>query len=115
MLWVLLAAGSAWAQQVWEVDVSGEEYQPGEITVWAGDTVRFCNQGIWRRQPYTSNQYNRMGSRTAETFEMLKKGECKNLKIRNPTQQWLKFTVHDAVSANGKIKINVNPGKGQGS
>lgn len=107
----LAGAQVSWSQQVFEVDVSGEEYNPNALTVSSGDTIRFCNQGIWRRQPFSGNEYNRFGHRSPETYEMIGKGECKSLKVRNPTSQLLKFTVHDAVNPKGKLKVSVNPGK----
>jgi hypothetical protein len=111
-LLAFLALGpSVWAQHVWEVDVSGEEYNPNNLTAAPGDTIRFCNQGIWRRQPFTGNQYNRFGNRNPETYEMISKGECKSLKVQNPSSQLLKFTVHDAVAPKGQLKVSVSPGK----
>lgn len=118
-LWTLIvvfsviASGArfSWAQQVFDVDVSGEEYNPDSLQVSPGDTIRLCNQGFWRRQPFTGNEYNRFGNRTPETYEMIGKGECKSLRVRNPTSIVLKFTIHDAVAPKGKLKVSVNPGK----
>ena len=111
-LWAfLLISQPAFAQKVWEVDVSGEEYNPNELSVSVGDTIRFCNKGIWRRQPYTNNEYNRFGRRTPEAFEMIGKEECKSIRVQNPTAQVLQFTFHDAVAPKGKLKVSVNPGK----
>jgi hypothetical protein len=107
----LLSSPPAWAQKVWDVDVSGEKYNPSELTISPGDTIHFCNQGIWRRQPYSNNEYNHFGTRKAETFEMLKTGECKNVRVQNPTALLLKFTIHDAVAPNGKLKVSVTPKK----
>jgi hypothetical protein len=107
----LLAGPTLWAQQTWEVDISGDEYNPKELTASVGDTIHFCNQGTWRRQPYSSNEYNRFGNRNAETYEMLKKGECKGIKIQNPTKTILNFTVRDAVAPKAKLKVSVQPGK----
>lgn len=119
--WALFLAGfilaglpafqTVWAQKTLEVDVSGEEYSPSELTVSPGDTIRFCNQGIWRRQPFSGNEYNRFSRRNPETYEMIGKGECKSIRVQNPTKLILKFTVHDAVAPKGKLKVSVNPGK----
>ena len=105
----LLISGEISAQQTWEVDVSGEEYNPKELSVSPGDTIRFCNQGMWRRQPFSTNEYNRFSNRNPETFEMLKKGECKGVRVQNPTKVVLNFNVRDAVALKAKLKVTVSP------
>ena len=105
-----LLAMPAWAQRVWKVDVTGTQFEPKELTVWPGDTIQFCNNGTWRRQPYTGEKYNRFSTRKPETHEMLKKGECKEMTVQNPTKTWLRFNVRDAVNMDMKLKLKVNPG-----
>lgn len=106
---LLFWSAPGWSQRVWKIDVTGSQFEPKEITVWPGDTLQFCNNGIWRRQPYSTQSYNRYSSRKPEIYEMLKKGECKEMKIQNPTKKWLKFTIRDAVNMDMKLKVNVNP------
>lgn len=113
ILWIVLImgffTGTAWAQRVHQVNVSGEEYQPKELTAYPGDSVQFCNEGIYRRQPYSLERYNRFSQRKADTYEMIKKGECKDVRLQNPTKDWLEVNVKDAVSPKGGIKIKVSP------
>ncbi len=111
-LFILLAMAlgpGALAQQVHQVNVSGEDYQPKELKAFPGDTLRFCNEGIYRRQPYSLERFNRYSQRKADTHEMIKKGECRNMRLQNPTKDWLTVHVRDAVNPNGGIKIEISP------
>ncbi|MDX1386434.1 MAG: hypothetical protein R3257_02515 [bacterium] len=97
------------AGSIHNIKVGGEQYEPSEIKAWSGDTIRFCNHGKYRRQPYSANRYNRFGNRVAETYKMIKNGECTETKVQNPTPRWLKVVVHDAVNPKAKLVIEISP------
>lgn len=111
LLLISLCFGTAsvWAQQVHQVNVSGENYDPQELSVFPGDSIRFCNEGIYRRQPYSMERYNRFSDRKADTLQMIKKGECKTLRVQNPTGDWLNVKIKDAVNPKGGIELKVSP------
>lgn len=106
----LLLAGfvatSAWARTI-PVNIEKDGYNPSEVKAFSGDRLEICNQTNYRRQPYTSNRYNRFGRRTADTFEMLRKGECKEVTLKNSTGNVLKFTIRDAIANKAKLKVTV--------
>lgn len=97
------------AASVHQIKVGGPEYDPSEIKAWSGDTIRFCNDGRYRRQPYSLNRYNRFGKRVAESYQMIKNGECTETKVQNPTPRWLKVIVRDAVNSKAKLVIEISP------
>lgn len=109
LIFLCLGAGPALGQQVHQVNVSGENYDPQELSVFPGDSLRFCNEGIYRRQPYSMERYNRFGDRKADTLQMIKKGECKTLRVQNPTGDWLNVKIKDAVNPKGGLEIKVSP------
>ena len=84
------------------VRIVDQNYKPNKLTAYPGDSLRICNESNYRRQPYTHEKYNRFGRRVADSFEMLKKGECREVRIQNPTNKWLKVTIRDAVAGKAK-------------
>lgn len=97
----------AWAQRVFEVKINGQDFEPKEMQVWPGDTVRICSDSNYRRQPYSSNKYNKFGKRKADGREMIKNGECKEFQVYNPTGKMLTITVRDAVAGKAKLKLKI--------
>jgi hypothetical protein len=103
----LLGSPAAFAGRSYEVESGGKQYEPKELKAWSGDTVRICNQGIYGRQPYSKEKYNKFGSRNADNLEMLWQGKCREIQLRNPTNNILKVVIRDAVNERAKLVIQV--------
>ena len=102
-------AGSAQGGRLIQVKIVDQKFAPDKFTAYPGDTLKICNEDNYRRQPYSSNKYNRFSSRKANTFEMIKEGECREVQIQNPTGKWLKLVIRDAVAEKAKLVVNISP------
>lgn len=90
-----------------QVNIEGQEFKPEALQVWPGDKLNICNQSEYRRQPYCKDKYNSFGQRKPDNLLMLKKGECREVQIQNPTTRPLKVTIRDAVAGKAKLKLHV--------
>lgn len=97
----------SWAGRVVPIKINGQDFEPKEVKVWPGETLRICNESMYRRQPYSRNKYNKFGSRKPNREKMLKKGECTEVEIKNPTPRILKVVIRDAVAGKAKLTLLV--------
>ncbi len=95
------------AGQVYEIKIDGKNFEPAQLQAWPGDRIRICNQSDYRRQPFTHEKYNRFGKRTSDILEMLKKGDCKEVTLQNPTGKPLKVTIRDAIAEKAKLIVQI--------
>ncbi len=84
-------------------------FQVERLDLRAGDQLKICNQDSYRRQPYLRGAFNDMGKRTSDILEWVKKGECRDFTLKNPTDHFLKVTVYDAIAPKAKLHLRVFP------
>ncbi len=91
------------------LNIIGGVFQVDRLDLRAGDQLKICNQDSYRRQPYLRGAFNDMGRRTSDILEWVRKGECRDFTLKNPTDHFLKVTVHDAIASKAKLHLRVFP------
>lgn len=108
---ILLAAifCSAQAAETIDVNLSKGKITAKSTTLNPGDFLNICSRDEGFHQPYSVSPPNQFGSAKAKEKDLLAKGQCRLVEVKNKQANSVEMTVYDRFNPQASLILKVNP------